>query len=122
MQIDVQRILPVIVSILVIISVAVLRQYSKTFAAIAATMPINIPLGLWIVYAGEQGDAATTAANMADFSRLVTINMIPTIFFAMVAWLAFRSGWTLVPAILAGYAAWAVTLAISMVIRGWFGW
>jgi hypothetical protein len=55
MQIDVQRILPVLVSILIIISVAVLRQYSKTFAAIAATMPINIPLGLWIVYAGEQG-------------------------------------------------------------------
>ena len=119
MQIDFQRVAPVIISILIIVSIAILRQYSKTFAAIAATMPINIPLGLWIVYAGEKGDAATTAANMADFSFAVTINMIPTVFFALVVWFAFRAGWTLVPALLVGYAAWAVTLAISMLIRGW---
>ena len=52
MSIDWQRVLPVAVSIGIIIAVAVLRQYSKTFAAIAATMPINVPLALWIIYSG----------------------------------------------------------------------
>jgi hypothetical protein len=106
-------VLPVIVSICIIIAVAVLRQYSKTLAAIAATMPINIPLGLWIVYAGEKGDNSA----MLDFSRNVTINMIPTMFFAVVAWVAFRAGWTLIPSILAGYVAWAVVLALVSIIR-----
>ena len=45
-----RQILPVIVSILIIIAVAILRNYSKTLAAIFATMPINIPLSLWIIY------------------------------------------------------------------------
>lgn len=114
---DIQRILPVIVSICIIIAVAVLREYSKPLAAIAATMPINIPLGLWIVYAGEKGE--NTA--MVDFSQNVTINMIPTMFFAVVAWVAFRAGWTLIPAILAGYVAWGIALAGLTLLRSWMG-
>lgn len=45
-------ILPVIVSILIIIAIAILRNYSQAFASIVAVMPINIPLGMWIVAAG----------------------------------------------------------------------
>ncbi len=117
MSLDFQRLLPVIVSICIIIAVAVLRQYSRTFAAIAATMPINLPLGLWIVYGGENGDPAA----MQEFSRSLVINLVPTLCFTVVVWLTFRAGWTLVPAILAGYAAWAVTLALAMLIRTWLG-
>jgi hypothetical protein len=113
MSIDFQRVLPVIVSICIIIAVAVLRQYSKTLAAIAATMPINIPLGLWIVYAGEKGNNGA----MVDFSRNVMVNMIPTMFFAVVVWFAFRAGWTLVPSIIAGYIAWAIVLGVISVIK-----
>lgn len=114
---SIERILPVIVSICIIVAVAVLREYSKTLAAIAATMPINIPLGLWIVYAGERGENGV----MIDFSQNVMLNMIPTMFFAIVAYVAFRAGWTLLPSILAGYAAWAVTLALLSVVRSWLG-
>jgi phosphoglycerol transferase MdoB-like AlkP superfamily enzyme len=102
MTIDWGKVAPVIVSILIIIAVAVLRQYSRTFAAIAATMPINIPLALWIVNNGED------TAGMADFSKTMVFNMLPTVVFIFVAWLAFRAGWTLVPSLLIGYAAWGV--------------
>jgi hypothetical protein len=38
--------LPVLTSIAVILLVAVLRERSRTVAALLATMPINIPLAL----------------------------------------------------------------------------
>jgi hypothetical protein len=53
MTIHWERIAPVIVSILIIIAIAILRQYSAVFASIAAVMPINVPLGMWIVAAGD---------------------------------------------------------------------
>ena len=46
MTLDWQRTLPVIVSILIIIAIAILRQYSKMLAAVVAVMPVNVPLGL----------------------------------------------------------------------------
>lgn len=67
MTIDWQRVLPVIASIL-IISVAVVRQYSKALAPILATMPINIPLAMWILY--EPNDQG----GMTQFIRDMSIN------------------------------------------------
>ena len=53
---DWQKIIPVIVSIFIIIFIAVVRAYSKTFAAIVSTMPINIALSMWIIYSAEEGN------------------------------------------------------------------
>lgn len=111
-QVDWQRVLPVLVSIGIIIAIAILRNYSKTFAAIAATMPINIPLGLWIVATGDD------QVDLVGFSQSLVINIIPTLFFLVVVWFAFRLGWTLIPAIAVGYVAWGITLAISYWLRG----
>lgn len=113
MTIDWGKVAPVIVSIFIIIGVAILRQYSRTFAAIAATMPINIPLALWIVNSGED------SAGMADFSKTMVFNMIPTVVFIFVAWLAFRAGWTLIPSILIGYAAWGIGMLVIVGLRQW---
>ncbi len=107
------RILPVLVSIGIIILVAVLREYSKTIASIAATMPINIPLALWIVAAGDGQNPAV----MAQFTEAVFINIWPTIVFILIVWLAARAGWTLVPMLLAGYAGWGVSLGLIFLIR-----
>lgn len=71
------KILPVIVSIIIIICIAILREYSRTFAAIAATMPLNIPLGLWLIYSG----ADDKAQSAEEFTSAVLINIIPTIIF-----------------------------------------
>jgi hypothetical protein len=117
MTIDWSKVAPVIVSILIIIAVAVLRQYSRTFAAIAATMPINIPLALWIVGSGDE-----TSQSMADFSKTMTLNMFPTVLFIFVVWLAFRAGWALIPCIVVGYVAWGVAMLLLTALRQHLGW
>jgi hypothetical protein len=103
---DITRVLPVVVSILIIIAVAVLREYSKTFAAIAATMPINVPLALWIAFSA--GD--TDQSARIQFAEGLLIGIMPTVLFLVVAWLAVRAGWSLGPTIAAGYAVWGMSL------------
>ena len=112
MTIDWQRIAPVIVSILVIIAVAVLRNYSKTFAAIAATMPINVPLALWIIFSGD--DDPTVRAT---FTEGMLIGIFPTAVFLAVAWVVVRAGWSLVPILAVGYLAWGVSLVALLMLR-----
>jgi hypothetical protein len=111
------RVLPVIVSIIIIVGVAILREYSRTLAAILVTMPINILLGLWVIYAGD-GD---NPAAMQQFTSAIFINIWPTILFLIVIWLAARAGWTFLPMLAAGYAAWAVGLAALMALRSALG-
>ena len=103
-----QKIAPVIASILLIICIAVARAYSKTFAAIVSTMPINIALSLWIVASAEEGKTA----SMIEFSAAMLRGIIPTVVFVFVTWIAFRAGWTLVPVLLVSYAAWAAALGL----------
>jgi len=115
MEIAWGRVLPVIVSIAIIITIAVLREYSKTLAAIAATMPINLPLGMWLVY------GSSTQEEMEQFVRSLFLNMLPTMIFVAIAWWGTRAGWKLVPMIAAGYAGWAIGLAVLMLIRSRMG-
>lgn len=119
MHIDWPRVLPVIVSIGIIIAIAVLRQYSRTFAAIAAVMPINIPLGMWIVVSGETGESAQAA--LADFSRALLVNIIPTLLFMAAAWWLTREGYGLLPTIIGGYVVWGLGLLAIFWLRGQLG-
>ena len=116
MTIHWERIAPVIVSILIIIAIAILRQYSKVFASIAAVMPINVPLGMWIVAAGEDNPQEA----LATFSEALLVNIVPTILFLVVAWQMTRAGHGLLPTILVGYAVWAIALLIVFALRGQF--
>jgi hypothetical protein len=106
--------LPVVISILVIILVAVLEKYSKLFAAITATMPLSAPLALWIVYASSQGDQAA----VQEFTSGLLMGIVPTLAFLVAVWLAARAGMKLAPILLLGYAVWGgVLLAIVGVRR-----
>lgn len=107
------RVLPVLISMGIIILVAVLREYSKTLAAITATMPINVPLALWIIYAAE----GTDKTAMAQFTESLFINIWPSMVFVLIAWLAARAGWGLIPMLLAGYAGWGISLGAIFIIR-----
>lgn len=117
MTIDWQRLLPVLVSIGIIVSVAILRQYSKTFAAIAATMPINVPLALWIIYSGAPSDRG----GLLRFFETMIVALPPTFVFIVVAYLAARAGWGLLPMLVAGYTGWGITLALLLPLRSLFG-
>src|SRR5262245_45652645 len=109
-----RQILPVIVSILIIITVAILRNYSKTLAAIFATMPINIPLSLWIIYSGDSGSPPA----IAEYALSLVYGIFPTVVFVIVAWLAFRAGWSLLPTLGVGYLTWGVLLGGLILLRG----
>ncbi len=107
-----ERVLPVVVSIGVILLVAVLREHSRTFAAIAATMPINVPLALWIVFSADN-DSTSRAA----FAEGLLIGIFPTVLFLIVSWLVVRAGWPLIPTLVAGYAAWGIGLGALLLVR-----
>lgn len=114
MQIEWGKVLPVIVSIGVILIVAVLRDHSRAVAAIAATMPINIPLTIWIVTSNAPSGSPDT---LVDFIEGLLIGILPTVLFLVAAYFAARSGWSLVPVLLAGYAAWGGSLLVILAVR-----
>jgi uncharacterized membrane protein (GlpM family) len=109
--------LPVLTSIAVILLVAVLRERSRAVAAVLATMPINIPLALWVVSSGSGGDARVTA----EFVRSLIVSLIPSLIWLGVVFFAVRSGWGLAPAIGAGYGVWAV-LTVGLFWLGILQW
>lgn len=111
MSIEWGRVAPVLVSIAIIIAVAILRQYSRTLAAIIATMPVNIPLALWI--ASDNSDQA----QMVEFTENLVIGLPPTVVFIVVAWLIARAGGGLLPMLAGGYLAWAISLALAFGLR-----
>jgi hypothetical protein len=104
---------PVIVSILIIIAVAIVRAHSRTLAAVMATMPINVPLAMWVIYAGANGDRST----MTQFTQSMLIAIVPTVVFIAVVWLAARAGWRLAPMLLVGYLAWGAGLGVTLGVR-----
>jgi len=108
-----QEVLPVIISMGVIILVAVLQRQSKLIAAVTATMPVTIPLALWIVYSSSQGDQQA----VEKFSQSLVFGIIPTAAFAVALWITARLGLKLVPMIVVAYAVWAGTLAVVLGLR-----
>lgn len=108
-----EKVLPLIISITILILIAILREYSRTVAAITATMPVTIPLSLWIVYAAEGGERAA----VAQYTDAMLMGILPTVVFLVVVWVVSRAGWGLLPMILAGYTGWALALAASLLLR-----
>lgn len=113
-----QDILPVIISVIVIILIAVLEKQNKTIAAITAVMPLTAPLALWIVYSSSGGEQAA----MSEFTSGLIVGLIPTFGFAIAAWLAVRAGMKLGPVILAGYGTWGIGTLLLTFLRNLLGW
>ncbi len=105
-----QKSLPIITSIVIILIVAVLRERSRTLAAILGTMPINMPLVMWIIWSTPD----TTQPIMLGFVRSLVIGMVPTMLWLAIVYLALRGGWQLWSALLSGYVAWGVLLAVAI--------
>lgn len=109
---NLQKALPLITSILIILLVAVLRERSRTLAAILGTMPINMPLVMWIVWSTPDANQSV----MVGFVRSLIIGMVPTLLWLAIVFWVLRSGWQLGVALLSGYVAWGVLLAIAIQI------
>jgi hypothetical protein len=102
-----QKALPVITSVLIILVVAFLRDRSKTLATIFATMPINMPLALWVLVGSGPEDSAVSA----EYVRALGVGLVPAFLWLGVVYFGLRFGWSLIGAICAGYAVWAVLMA-----------
>lgn len=112
-----QDILPVVLSIVVIVLVAVLEKQSKLFAALVAVMPLGAPLALWIVYSSNAGEKTA----VSQFSLSLLLGLLPTLAFLVAVWLAARAGMKLVPMILTGYSVWAIGAIILYLLRNTLG-
>ncbi len=112
-----QDVLPVVLSIIVIILVAILEKQSKLFAALIAVMPLAAPLALWVVYSSNGGDRTT----VSQFSLSLLLGLLPTLAFLIAVWLAARAGLKLVPMILTGYGVWAIGVTILFLLRNRLG-
>ncbi|MCS7061257.1 MAG: hypothetical protein RMN25_08815 [Anaerolineae bacterium] len=108
-----QRTFPVVASILIILAVAVLRDRSKLLATLFATMPINMPLALWVLASGSEA----TGLQLAEYARGFFIALIPGLIWLGVVYLTLRLGWSLIGAVAAGYAVWGVMIAGLYALR-----
>ena len=101
----------------IIILVAILEKQSKLIAAITATMPITVSLGLWVVYASEEGNQE---AMNAITSGLI-IGIIPSVIFLISVWIGSRFGLRLVPLLITGYLSWGLALGVILILRRLLG-
>jgi Cu/Ag efflux pump CusA len=104
-----QKALPVVTSICIILIVAALRERSRTAAAIFASMPINIPLALWVVF-GNQIPVDVPAESL--FLRNIGIGLLTTLVWVGVVYVALQYGLGLLPAVVVGYVVWGALTAL----------
>ncbi len=109
-----QRFLPTLTSIIIILVITVLRDRSRTLAAILAVMPLNIPLVLWIV----SGATGADSTQLAQFTWSLLLGLIPVFLWVLIVFLAFRCGWSLWPALGLAYLVWAILLGLGFAV-GW---
>jgi hypothetical protein len=102
------RIFPLLVSICVLITFAVVQERSRFLGAIIASMPVSAPLAMWIVYSSTGGDKDETAF----FARSMILGIVATLVFVAVCWLCLRQRWSLPATLAVGYAVWFVIIVL----------
>jgi uncharacterized membrane protein (GlpM family) len=108
-----QEISRILIAFAVIVAVTLLQKQSKLIAAITATMPVNVPLAMWLLYSATGGDGV----SMREFAKSLVVSIFPTVGFLLAAWLASRADVKLGPTLLAGYAVWGVGVLILMALK-----
>lgn len=106
-----QQYAPVLVSIGLIIALAVLRNRSRTVAALLVTMPINLTLGVWIVSSGD-----VDRAGMLTFVRSALVGLTATFAWIIAVYVLLRAGWPVWAAVVGGYAVWASGVGVLLAL------
>lgn len=105
------RVYEILISLAVIVLVTWLGDRFRGLAGVLATMPLNIPLAMMIVFHNTGRDPEATV----EFARASVKGIVATGSFVLAAWLVSRRRSPFALVILAGYAAWAATLLL------WYG-
>jgi hypothetical protein len=110
-----KNIYQLLVSCGVLTVIAVISERSHVLASVASVMPLNITFALWFV----STRADSSAALLADYSRMATLGLIPTMLFTTACWFGFRRGWPLGRVVIVGYAVWLATTGLYRGIEWW---
>ena len=109
------RFFPILISVAILVLIAFVQERSKFLAAIIATMPVMIPLSLWVVYRSNQENYT----QITLYARSLVWGIFPTVGFILAVWAAFRLRLPFQAVIGVGYAAWGIlTLALRILSRG----
>ncbi len=108
-----EKVVPVVVSVLIIVLVAVVQERSRELAAIAAVMPLTMPLAAWIVFSASGGDHEQTA----QFVRSMFAAYVPTLVFVAALWYGFRQAWPFPLVIVLAFAVWTALVAPPYLVR-----
>jgi hypothetical protein len=111
MAINWPKVLPVLVSIAIILLVAYLRDRSRTAAVILATMPINLPLALWVTFGSDADPLLITA-----FVRSLLWGLGATCIWLVAVFVMVRAGGGLLRAVGAGYLLWGLSVGMLIVL------
>jgi len=103
-----ERAVPVLVSVLVVILVAVVQERSRHLAAIIATMPVTAPLAMWIVFSASRGDQRQTA----DFAGSMVLGAVASLVFVLACWFGFRREWAFLVTLAFASAAWLLVVVV----------
>jgi hypothetical protein len=104
----------VLLSVLIIVVVAVVQERSRHLGAIVATMPLTVPLAMWIVFSASHRDQRQTA----DFVASMLIGVAATLVFVLACWFGLRREWGFLPTVAVASAIWLVIVALPRWIAG----
>jgi len=107
-----EKILPVAVSIVIIVLVAVVQERSRDLAAILAVMPLTVPLAAWIVFSASGRDYPQTA----QFVGSMLAAYAPTAIFVVACWYGLRRQWPFPVVIVLAFGVWGALVALPYVI------
>jgi hypothetical protein len=110
-----QRIYQLLLSFGILTAVAFISERSHVLASIVSVMPLNITFALWFI----STRADSSAALLADYSRMVTFGLIPTMLFTTACWFGFRRGWSVGRVVVVGYAVWLAAMGLYRGIEWW---
>jgi len=103
-----ERIVPVVLSVLVIVIVAIVQERSRHLAAVVATMPLTAPLAMWIVYSASRGDGRQTA----DFAGSMIVGTSASLVFVLACWFGFRQAWSFGATLALASAIWVAVVSL----------
>ena len=109
------RVVPVALSLLVIVVVAVVQERSRSLAAIIASMPLTAPLAMWIVFSASEGDQRQTA----DFVGSMVVGFSAGLVFVLACWFGFRQAWGFAPTLIVASAVWLALVTLPRWMGGW---
>jgi hypothetical protein len=108
-------VVPVVLSVLIIVLVAVVQERSRHLAAIIATVPLTAPLAMWIVFSATRGDHRQTA----DFAASMFVGLAASFVFVLACWVGFRQQWSFPVVLVFGSTIWLATVLIPSLVGRW---